>query len=562
MEAVGQFGPGYKPPSQYQLREPLLREEVQRTKDVLKKQEAEWVLNGCSIMTDAWSDRKRRSLMNLCVNCKIGTTFLSSKESSEEAHTGEHIFQYVDGCIKQVGPKNVIQVVTDNATNNMAAAKLLKVKRPHIFWTSCATHSINLMLESIGKIQKFKKTIDQAKTFTIFIYAHHKTLSLMRSFTKKRDIVRPGVTRFASSFLTLQSLMEKKVQLRSMFSSELWEQCKWATSTKGKAAFATVMSMSFWNGVTICLKVFAPLVKVLRLVDGDRKPAMGFVYGELVQAKEEIKVALNNVERNYRPILNIIDAKIKGRLDSSLHLAAYFLNPYYYFKDVTIQYDDDVNNAIFDCVEAFCGNNFELQNHIVNVETVKYREKEGSFNKSFVEKGCERNNESYNPATWWATYGGRIPNLQRMAIRILSLTTSSSGCERNWSTFEGIHTKKRNRLDVSRLNNPVYVQFNAKLSNNQKRAKEKNVDVILAKDAEATNAQEWLVEGGGGGDDEVEPGTGVTWQMVDEATGVDDILQPRRKENDVNVDVEYESDGERVMEEYGEEEFDHDHDVV
>ncbi|KAL5762315.1 hypothetical protein ACOSP7_018579 [Xanthoceras sorbifolium] len=116
VKAIGQFGSGYKPPSQYQLREPLLREE--------------WALNGCSIMTDAWSDRKRRSIMHLCVNCKIGTTFLSSKESSDKAHTGEHIFQYVDGCIEQVGPKNIIQVVTDNATNNMAAAKLLKVKRP------------------------------------------------------------------------------------------------------------------------------------------------------------------------------------------------------------------------------------------------------------------------------------------------------------------------------------------------------------------------------------------------------------------------------------------------
>ncbi|KAL5827688.1 hypothetical protein ACOSQ4_019485 [Xanthoceras sorbifolium] len=107
MEAVGQFGPEYKPPSQYQLREPLLREE--------------WALNGCSIITDAWSDRKRRSLMTLCVNCKIGTTFLSSKKSSDEAHMGKHIFQYVDGCIERVGPKDVIQVVTDNATNNVTS---------------------------------------------------------------------------------------------------------------------------------------------------------------------------------------------------------------------------------------------------------------------------------------------------------------------------------------------------------------------------------------------------------------------------------------------------------
>ncbi|PSR87513.1 Translation initiation factor IF-2 like [Actinidia chinensis var. chinensis] len=39
IEAVGQFGPGYQPPSQYLLREPLLKEEVERTKKSLKKQE-------------------------------------------------------------------------------------------------------------------------------------------------------------------------------------------------------------------------------------------------------------------------------------------------------------------------------------------------------------------------------------------------------------------------------------------------------------------------------------------------------------------------------------------
>ena len=37
VEAVGQFGPGYQPPSQYELREPLLKKEVERTKNSLKK---------------------------------------------------------------------------------------------------------------------------------------------------------------------------------------------------------------------------------------------------------------------------------------------------------------------------------------------------------------------------------------------------------------------------------------------------------------------------------------------------------------------------------------------
>ena len=38
-EAVGQIGPGYQPPSQYLLREPLLKKEAERTKTLLKKHE-------------------------------------------------------------------------------------------------------------------------------------------------------------------------------------------------------------------------------------------------------------------------------------------------------------------------------------------------------------------------------------------------------------------------------------------------------------------------------------------------------------------------------------------
>ena len=44
----------------------------------------------------------------------------------------------------------------------------------------------------------------------------------------------------------------------------------------------------------------------------------------------------------------------------------------------------------------------------------------------------------FDVVTWWTNYGTHTPNLQRIAKRILSLTTSSSGCERNWSTFEGV----------------------------------------------------------------------------------------------------------------------------
>ncbi|CAM8953414.1 unnamed protein product [Rhodiola kirilowii] len=49
-------------------------------------------------------------------------------------------------------------------------------------------------------------------------------------------------------------------------------------------------------------------------------------------------------------------------------------------------------------------------------------------------------------------YGDYTPNLKKFTIQILSLTCSSSGCECNWSAFEMVHTKKRNRLHQKRMN--------------------------------------------------------------------------------------------------------------
>jgi len=45
-------------------------------------------------------------------------------------------------------------------------------------------------------------------------------------------------------------------------------------------------------------------------------------------------------------------------------------------------------------------------------------------------------------AAWWERFGDEVPTLQKFAVRILSLTTSASGCERNWSTFEQVRKVK------------------------------------------------------------------------------------------------------------------------
>ncbi|XP_040255209.2 uncharacterized protein [Aegilops tauschii subsp. strangulata] len=373
-EALGRYGPNWRQPSQYMIRDKMLLQEVERTKDLLKPHDVERADTGCSIMTDAWTYKKRRSIMNLCVHCKLGTIFLGSKEASADAHTSQYIFDYVDECIEKIGADNVVQVVTDNASNNMGAKGMLKIKRPKIFWTSCATHTINLMVEAIGKLKHFGPAITKAKEMTIFLYAHHATLALMRSYTKKRDIVRPGVTRFASAFLTLQSLAAKRKQLTEMCYSDTWEECKHTRTKKGKVAHATIMSRAFWKNVSLCIKVFEPLVKLLRLADSDGQ-SMASMYGQIIETKKAIVLAVEGSEKDYKVITTAMESKMDGRLDTKLHMATYALNPYYSYTTTSIFTDVEVMSGLMDVIEQFYHDDDDAQNNALNIDLPKFKNK-------------------------------------------------------------------------------------------------------------------------------------------------------------------------------------------
>ena len=53
-------------------------------------------------MTDAWTDMKIRSIMNMCTNTSEGINFIKSKKMSDQSHTSEVIDEMVDKAIEDV----------------------------------------------------------------------------------------------------------------------------------------------------------------------------------------------------------------------------------------------------------------------------------------------------------------------------------------------------------------------------------------------------------------------------------------------------------------------------
>ncbi|RVW29255.1 hypothetical protein CK203_109747 [Vitis vinifera] len=84
---------------------------------------------------------------------------------------------------------------------------------------------------------------------------------------------------------------------------------------------------------------------------------------------------------------------------------------------------------------------------------------QGEFGSALTKKAI---NQSL-PVERWNNYGDEGPHLQKIVVKILSQTCSSSGCERNWSTWSLIHTKLRNRLAIKNLHKLVYVHYNMRL---------------------------------------------------------------------------------------------------
>ncbi|CAM8959963.1 unnamed protein product [Rhodiola kirilowii] len=479
-DAIGRYGIGYKPPTYHDIRDKLLKRAVLQTDQIVEDFKEEWKRTGCSIMSDGWTDRKKRSICNFMVNSPKGTVFLYSLDTSDISKTTEKVCKMLDDVVEFVGEENVIQVVTDNAANYKAGGELLMLKRKHLYWTPCAAHCIDLIFEDFEKeLILHHVTIKKARKFTTYIYSRTMLIIVVRKFTNGRDLIRPAMTRFATAYLTLGCLNDLKSSLLNMFNSNDWKCSRYHSTVEEKKIEKDALDTRFWKNIIMCLKTAAPLMEVLRLVDSDAKPSMGFIYEAMDSCKNKIRKNFSDVQKYYEPVWKIINERWTRQLHRPLHAAAYYLNPQYHFSNDFKGDNIDVKNGLYDCLTKLVSGVAEREK--VNIQLADFHFRQGPFFGTEYARNAMKN---MHPAQWWEMYGDYTPELKKFAIRVLSLTGSSSGCERNWSAFEMVHTKKRNRLHQQKMNDLVYVMANKRLTRKETRKREQLEFIDIESDDE------------------------------------------------------------------------------
>ncbi|GAU47166.1 hypothetical protein TSUD_28890 [Trifolium subterraneum] len=106
VEAIRAYGPHLKPPSYHEMRVPLLQIELEHTKKLLKKHETTRAKFGCTIMSDGWTDRKGRTLMNFLVNSNEGTMFVKSIDATAYTKTGDKLYELLDSFVEEMGDED------------------------------------------------------------------------------------------------------------------------------------------------------------------------------------------------------------------------------------------------------------------------------------------------------------------------------------------------------------------------------------------------------------------------------------------------------------------------
>jgi len=166
------------------------------------------------------------------------------------------------------------------------------------------------------------------------------------------DEIRPGETRFATTFITLKSLHDHKLDLQAMVTSSEFHRWRPSRSARGKTTKEIILDFKCWNDCSVIVKIVGPLMRLLRIVDSDEKPTLGYVYKGMYRARKTIKEIFRNKKRSYKPYTCIVKDRWDNQLRKSIHAAAYWLNPAFQYDLSNFSQKPEVIGGLLDVINS------------------------------------------------------------------------------------------------------------------------------------------------------------------------------------------------------------------
>lgn len=475
---------------------------------------------GCTYVSDGWDDVSHHPLINSAyVMANNGGTYLRSVDTSGFTKDASYLAQLMIDDIYQIGPANVIAVCTDTCNSMKAAWRKVEAEFPWMFIVPCQAHCASLLAKDIGGISEVAQTVKEENTISGWFTNHQKPLAILRDVTKNLlkkslELKKAAATRFGSHTLVGERQLELKNCLQAAIvhpdyvsqgykdeadtvdqgsGYQTVRECKGGTV---KRLVLDDADGGFWDRVKNHVDLTLPVLKLIRRHDSSA-PSVGKAYHGWFEVGENIQESRTTYS-----------AEAKDKFDSrwsyahcALFSAAYVLDPEFVdhdqasneevmldFLDATekigmlMAVKEDVANGKYKLakdnlergsdgkptcfptvrdprVQQFCTK--------VNAQLSLYRGKKGIFDREYVFAASA----GMPSHLWWEQYGCTVPQLQSMAMLVLSQPGSASVCERINSEFAFVVDKRRNRLKHEKADKLVGLFHNLRLLRKMNRVK-------------------------------------------------------------------------------------------
>ncbi|CAM0152396.1 unnamed protein product [Urochloa decumbens] len=462
-----QLGTGVAIPTGREIDGPLLDMNFNDLEAQMEEYKENWSCFGVSVMCDSWTGPTKMCIINFMIFCNGRMFFHKTVNATGHVQDADFIYERIEEVVvKEIGAQFVVQIITDNGSNYKKACKQLTAKYTHITWQPCAAHTINLMLKDIIRFPEVEKVVDSAKRICSYLYNHNRLHAMMREKIAG-ELIRWNATRFGTVFLFLQSFMDKREKFEAWMISSDWKNWK-NNDLRGQEdhmfTYDCLTSRIWWDDMELVLKAVTPLYSVLRFADQQKNGTISGFVPRITKAQNSIFATLKHDEHVSKGLLDRVNEVINRRtrylLNETLMLAAAALDPESLYT-LKLTKNRTAQLAVTLALKKLAESSKEAS-AAIDQYAKYFCEKKLLFGSLEARNSALRGGTS--PAQWWNQYGGECKELQRLAKLIVSQCMSSSGCERNWSTFALVHTKVRNRLSYEKLHKLVYVHYNLKLS--------------------------------------------------------------------------------------------------
>uniref|UniRef100_A0A8R7V7E4 DUF659 domain-containing protein n=1 Tax=Triticum urartu TaxID=4572 RepID=A0A8R7V7E4_TRIUA len=201
---VFSHGPGAVMPTY----EAVLQEQLRETENRTKELKQEWQTSGCTVIVHSWKSKCTKSFVSVLVHCSKGTLFLRSIDVSEITEDFDELESMLSRVVEDVGAHNIVQIVMNDVSPHMQMARQYVLdKYDSFFFTLCADHCINLLLEKIAALEHVSEVLMKAREITWFLYDHALPMKLKGRYVQE-EILSSSYLKFVAMFITLERIWD------------------------------------------------------------------------------------------------------------------------------------------------------------------------------------------------------------------------------------------------------------------------------------------------------------------------------------------------------------------